>query len=66
MNIPEKSTLPPSRPPAQRTDAAVTKKIAAKPGHPSQRSTDDRNSYEAAVSEGWPVRHSRGLDDASA
>lgn len=67
MTTPDKSTQLPSRPPVQPNDAVVTKKkVGSRPGQRGQRSTADRNAYEAAISEGWPVRHSRGLDDTRA
>ena len=56
MDLPKHSTLTQSGAPAQPQDTATTDKAVPASRGPAARTTaNDRSSYEAAISEGWPV-----------
>jgi hypothetical protein len=65
MDLTKHSTLPRPSAPARPEDTAIADKtVSASCGQASQTTMNDQNSYEAAISEGWPVspywQHERG------
>jgi hypothetical protein len=66
MDLTKHSTLPRPSAPAQTEDtAARDKAVTASRGQAAETAMNDQSSYEAAISEGWPVpppwQHARRL-----